>query len=336
MLSRLTELAEDASYAVSDLLDDDQLNRFHDLTDREKIRYRYLHADCDDFALALYRIFGWQIVSAVSEKGPLHRLNITPGGDLVDASGRTTVTAMARRYRARTITLSPPGGAELSMSVLDDDCDLLPVVNSLYHLHLDYLSAADSSRILGFAKRLQVTIDQSTLRDSPLLIVVHPGSMCGSANENIGRMAARHFRDSVSSDLRTWKGDLLVLDGDLSEELPNYPMFAESIDSAVRMAAGGELRLRLPADDPEHVEIGVDFVLPRYRFDNAIHITGAWHHFPEPHYGCVTALASALHGAGFTQVQVLDSAASTPECDVSEAAAAIPPAPASARQRMAG
>lgn len=63
-----------------------------------------------------------------------------------------------------------------------------------------------------------------------VLVLVHPGSACGSANFNIGKFEARAARDALCSELDNWRGDVLVIDGELSDELEFYPSF----DLAIR------------------------------------------------------------------------------------------------------
>lgn len=130
----LPELAADAVSAVSDLFDeDDALDAFCAKSDLEKIRWRYLHADCDDFALALAILQedAWPVVAAQSAEGPLHRLNRTANGRLVDASGYVTEDELCRRYGQKRIELVPPG---LHGSLIDNDADLRRVFAAMAHL----------------------------------------------------------------------------------------------------------------------------------------------------------------------------------------------------------
>ncbi len=84
----LDSLAEDAGFAVSDLLDDERWNWFEALPVVEKIQWRYCHADCDDFALALSEITGWPVVGISNPRcGSVHRLVESPDGRMLDAKG---------------------------------------------------------------------------------------------------------------------------------------------------------------------------------------------------------------------------------------------------------
>lgn len=142
------------------------------------------------------------------------------------------------------------------------------------------------------------------------LILVHPGSLCGSANFNLGRVEARAVRDAVVADLRVWDGNVLVLDGFLSDELDDYPDLQSAIDEAVARAAG--FGRRIEADDPEHADLAVAFLqeqaLPA---DVQVSLTGAWYD-PTDESGCVNATRDALAAAGYSELIVLDSCASLP------------------------
>lgn len=142
-----------------------------------------------------------------------------------------------------------------------------------------------------------------------LLILVHPGSLCGSANFNLGRKIASWIRDEVAEDLIAWKADLLVLDGFLSDEIPSYRRLDQALRAALEDTSGGQHRLRLKAEDPEHAAIAVNFLRRAgYPLETTISLTGAW--FDEnDEEGCVNATRAALARAGYSNVSVRDSAA---------------------------
>lgn len=144
---------------------------------------------------------------------------------------------------------------------------------------------------------------------TPILILVHPGSLCGSANANLGKTEARAVRDYVIGDLNSWEGSVLVLNGFLSDELPSYPMLEESISDAVKRGEVSGFGMQLQADDPEHAEIARDFLIQRgMEFDTPIKLTGAWYD-PDLKFGCINGTQDALTAAGFSNVIVMDSAA---------------------------
>lgn len=142
---------------------------------------------------------------------------------------------------------------------------------------------------------------------TPLMILVHPGSLCGSADHNLGIDDAEHLRRQVVEELECWEGDLLVLDGELSDELADYPDLDQAITLAISRAPA--LGVRLEADDPEHVAIALAFLQERcVAPGRAIALTGAWFD-PSDRSGCINALLQALEEAGFSDLGVLNSAA---------------------------
>ncbi len=142
---------------------------------------------------------------------------------------------------------------------------------------------------------------------SGVLILVHPGSLCGSANANLGTVDARCVRDAVMDELRAWRGDVLVLDGFLSDELDDYPMLQKAINDAVERAPG--FGARIQADDPEHAELAVAFLRERgVPLDAKVALTGAWFD-PTDSSGCVNATRDALAAVGYSDLDVLESCA---------------------------
>ncbi|WP_455233234.1 hypothetical protein [Geopseudomonas aromaticivorans] len=118
---------------------------------------------------------------------------------------------------------------------------------------------------------------------------------------------ARVTRDQVIGDLEDWQGDVLVLDGFLSDELPDYPDLQAAINDALKRAPNfGE---RLEADDPEHAEIALSYLQGKgVALDTPISLTGAWYD-PTDQSGCINATVSTLSEAGFTNLDILESAA---------------------------
>lgn len=142
-----------------------------------------------------------------------------------------------------------------------------------------------------------------------VLVVVHPGSLCGSANFTLGKTEARAVRDAVAGDLDGWQGSVLVLDGALSDELPDYPVFLSRLEAAVGRGQEAGFGLRVEADDPIHGEVAVRTLREQgVPLDAEICLTGAWYE-PDGSSGCVTWARDCLVSAGFSRVSVLDSAA---------------------------
>lgn len=147
----------------------------------------------------------------------------------------------------------------------------------------------------------------------PVLIVVHPGSCCGSANLNLGRYDARAARDGLSSELARWNGHIAVIDGDLSDDLSDYPIFNRGItDALARNASAGFKSRRIDgyaAADFDQVAAAAALVadLGLSPQANPIKLTGAWTHGEESDSGCIDDVYSTLAAAGFS-VDILDSA----------------------------
>lgn len=135
-----------------------------------------------------------------------------------------------------------------------------------------------------------------------VLLVVHPGSCCGSADMNLGRYDARAKRDGLVTRINGWRGPIAIIDGALSDELrwPQYEDLGRSIANALRRAKRkGELSTRVWGCD---MDIGSGAATRRLiasgqlGSDDEVILTGAW--ASESDSGCVNAAARALEGAG--------------------------------------
>lgn len=129
-----------------------------------------------------------------------------------------------------------------------------------------------------------------------ILILVHPGSACGSANFNIGKSAAQAARSRLIDELDHNLCGLLVIDGDLSDELVDYPALNDAILDALKSAEEGEeLSQRIFATDPDQVEGVRNFVEGLGEAAKGIDFTvsGAWYH-PEDGQGCVGSVVNEL------------------------------------------
>lgn len=149
-----------------------------------------------------------------------------------------------------------------------------------------------------------------------LLVLVHPGSCCGSANDLIGRDLAQAARQDIARDLKNWEGDLLVLDGFLSDELPHYPMFAAAIDEAVaRNRAAGHWAVREHGCDAEepytHQTVARLLAESKMVPDTMVKLTGASYD-PADECGCINGVYDQLEAAGFRSLEVLDSCVAMP------------------------
>lgn len=141
------------------------------------------------------------------------------------------------------------------------------------------------------------------------LIVVHPGSMMGSANQAIGRDLAQSARTSLEGELQNWSGNIAVLDGFLSDEL-TCP-FGMSIGNALqRCRSKGLYGIRTfgcDSEDPS-IEQGVDALIQGLGLNqkSTVCLSGAWYD-PENNEGCVNAVQEHLRNRGI-DATILDSA----------------------------
>ena len=67
------------------------------------------------------------------------------------------------------------------------------------------------------------------IKSPRLLVLVHPGSTCGSADFHHGRQMATEERHHLADFIRRWEGHLVVLDNDLSDEISSYPLLQSAI-----------------------------------------------------------------------------------------------------------
>lgn len=125
------------------------------------------------------------------------------------------------------------------------------------------------------------------------MVLVHPGSACGSADFNLGDGAAE-LRNALAREVMEWEHDLLVIDGELSDELEHYPVMGIALDNASDRRDRRIVRLvacDLTLDDwPSAVAHRFSSDWPGGPHD--VTITGAWLH--EDGGGCVNAVAQVI------------------------------------------
>lgn len=141
-----------------------------------------------------------------------------------------------------------------------------------------------------------------------ILVMVHIGSALGSADYNLGKFEARAARDELAFQLSTWNGHLLVIHGELSDELPDYPELQEALNEALarNRAAGYRAEEMQGCDngtpDSEHnQESAVEAWVTQHAWDKsdtAFEVSGAWYH-PEEEGGCVGSVIDRLRELGY-------------------------------------
>lgn len=138
-----------------------------------------------------------------------------------------------------------------------------------------------------------------------LLIVVHPGSCCGSADFNCGDDAAEAARAILADDLDEWTGAVAVIDGDLSSELRlrKYRGFNAALEGGLERAASAGLpAIRIHGDhEAEYNQAAaaasLSDSLGLSRGGWSIEVTGAWYD-PAGGDGCVNSVVEALAAVG--------------------------------------
>lgn len=144
-----------------------------------------------------------------------------------------------------------------------------------------------------------------------LLVIVHPGSACGSADFSCGKYDAQAQREGLTRSIASWnEGGVIVLSGAFDGEmkLPRYAALGAAITGALaRAKSSGQIAIKKRAYDPAQVtmiqKIMAELKLPP---ETRIEVTGAWTGHQEE--GCVDSVAQALHKMGYTKAFISDDA----------------------------
>lgn len=145
-----------------------------------------------------------------------------------------------------------------------------------------------------------------------VLILVHPGSACGSATHNLGSQLAQSYRRELIEDISNWTGDMLVIDGELSEELrdPAFQALGRTIRAALGRCRAAGYRTRrswgcdnIPPHQADRIQAWLEdgTINPKTM---RISLTGAWYN--DDGGGCVGGVEQLLLNSGF-EVDVRDS-----------------------------
>jgi hypothetical protein len=146
----------------------------------------------------------------------------------------------------------------------------------------------------------------------PLLIIVHPGSACGSADENLGRDTAAMLRLDMQMLVEGWDGGVVVIDGELSDELSSnwrreYNEWGAVITGALTRAKDkGFISRRIMGDDDNkfNQEDAIKGIVREHGLtdnNSAITLTWAWIQSSDGG-GCVTSVEEALAEIGISSV----------------------------------
>lgn len=104
----------------------------------------------------------------------------------------------------------------------------------------------------------------------------------GNAVTSCGRARESHPCDGASGlglRLNGWQDGVIVIDGELSDELPRYPQFNQAIQGVLaRAKAKGLLSIRRMVDDPAQIRV-IKAILTRLKIpkdQSYFKVTGAW------------------------------------------------------------
>ena len=136
-----------------------------------------------------------------------------------------------------------------------------------------------------------------------VLVVVHPGSACGSADFNLGDVAGSNGRHALCRTMHTWEDRAVVIDGNLSDEIARYPQVDIAIQNLLERAPGST-RVNADPSDAEWTRRAREAVSATGA-SKAL-LTGAWHHLDNDD-GCVNHMAKALQSEGI-EVEILPCA----------------------------
>lgn len=129
-----------------------------------------------------------------------------------------------------------------------------------------------------------------------VLIIVHPGSACGSADFNLGIEAAA-LRDAMAEEVARWDGDIHIIDGELSDELHHYARLGLAIECAIERALTTDRKVKrtmaCALNDPNWTKkVSADFACLWPGTRNNVLLTGAWHHADGS--GCINAIHNVI------------------------------------------
>lgn len=95
-----------------------------------------------------------------------------------------------------------------------------------------------------------------------VLLMVHPGSACGSANFNIGQIQADQGRAGLIEDIDHAVQNnmhIIVLSGDFDDEIPYFPDLNKAYGEAIKPVAG-RVRKAVYAGDPDQIDVTQEIV----------------------------------------------------------------------------
>ncbi len=125
-----------------------------------------------------------------------------------------------------------------------------------------------------------------------MLIVIHPGSACGSADFNLGYVEAARTREALAQTIHNWDGPMVIIDGELSGELEKDAVIGLAIENAICSNRATRIPWKDTSAWAEHAAQTIKELT-----NGPVSLTGAWYE-DEGHMGCVNAVEDALGNIG--------------------------------------
>jgi hypothetical protein len=147
--------------------------------------------------------------------------------------------------------------------------------------------------------------DGSMGERNEILVVVHPGSALGSADFNLGEEEASAGRVRLMAAMDEHNGDVLIIHGNLSDELSRFPDFQAALSEMIeRNTRLGNVADEVRGDDQaDHNQVAAiaQWVSQQKLVPDQCEffVTGAWYH-SNSKGGCVGSVVDKLHEMGFT------------------------------------
>jgi len=123
-----------------------------------------------------------------------------------------------------------------------------------------------------------------------LMIIVHPGSLCGSYHTSWDFSANQLA--SLLNEIHAWRGQFAVFHGELSDEIPHYVNVKKTIEHAY---ASGAKDYNV-SNDERDLNAGAKEVFQAFQLKGTpTFVTGTW---ADEKDGCVTTVAKQLRQLG--------------------------------------
>lgn len=162
----------------------------------------------------------------------------------------------------------------------------------------DYRPSSMNTKSRRVFERAHDAISKNATPENPILVVVHPGSACGSADFNLGKYDGQAARDGLIIEFNNWQGGVIILSGELDDELPSYPRLNQALQGVLaRAKAAGKVALRVKAYDPAQITVIKRLLKKPENRGTEYVVTGAWLYDGDE--GCAGSVYQAIKSLGF-------------------------------------